>query len=471
LNFLKRIVALALVFAMLFLFAACNRDDKNPDDSSNKNGVTEAERLVELPYSREDGLNPFFAESLLNNGIMPLLYSGLFYLDANYEAQKSIASGIEINGKETVVTIDASKKFSNGSGILASDIVYSFELAKASLYYGSMLETIESCAAVNSSTVSFVTLMKDVYIAGVLTFPIVKRGTAIDKKSIPVGAGKYKYEIITEGGKLVSSEGAADVILKNVTNTDSLLHSLVVGNYDAVLDDLSGGKSQRINASAVQVDLNNLIFLGVNHVGAFNDSELVKNLNIALDKESLINIGFEGYGIVADTPFNPNWYVLDEYKPKKVYADESKEYIKKKLSKRVVTVLVNSDNNFKVKFAEELCSQLGKLGVKTKLSSVPFSVYKSGIEGGYYDLYVGEYKLCGDMNISRLINTEVTKSAYYSFMSGSQNIGEFMAVFNDDMPFIPVAFRMGILAYSRELQAEVNPLPNNVFANLAEWSL
>ena len=74
-QILRRVSALLLALCMVLLLAACNRGDdtvsKTKEDDRKPAGVAEDTDLI-LPYSREEGVNPFTATSLMNAAIMPL---------------------------------------------------------------------------------------------------------------------------------------------------------------------------------------------------------------------------------------------------------------------------------------------------------------------------------------------------------------------------------------------------------------
>lgn len=473
---MKRAVSLFLAALMLFSFAACKSSDEETSSKSKNNSDTETASIL-LPYSREDGLNPFFASSLMNNALMPVLYSGLYYVDANYNAVADIASSVQTNGNRTVVTIDSGRSFTDGKSISAADVVYSFNLAKESSFYGSALTTITSCGAATSTTVEFVTENTNIYLASILTFPIVERGTADEGDKFPIGAGKYYYNSTTEGGALLPNQNypttfAMDSItLVNVSDSSNLKLGIVIGNVNAVFDDLSNGKSERVSAGTASVDLNNLVYIGLSKSGLFDNSKLRRALAVAIDKEELMNSGFEGYGVLTDVPFNSNWYAAEGLSDNGMDVAEAKAYIAKQLGSYTATILVNNDNDFKVKCAETLSNQLKTLGVETKIESVSYAVFKTGVANGNYDFYIGEYKLTNDMNISGLISDEDLAATYQSMLAGSITVEDFMKAFNEYQPFIPVMTRNGILAYSKTIQGGIAPLPNNPYANLAEWYL
>ncbi len=464
---------------MIFLLTSCSKDSDGGKNKDGKNGgSTSAAGEICIPYSREDGMNPYTAKSLLNSTVMPLVYSGLFSLSEKYEAENALAASVTVSGTEATVTLDSGARFSDGSTVSADDVVYSFNQSKSSAYYSSMLLTVDSAVAASRDKVVFKMTTANKFAAALLTFPVVKLNTATEESSVPVGAGAYVYTATTDGGTLTPNThytGAKyktdKIALINTADTSSLMHSLVIGNITACFDDLSGGESERINASSVQIDLNNLVFLGLNADGAFSDANLRTALSGAIDRDKLINSGFEGFGTATQLPFNPAWYELKGITPVKHDADSDSAYLGQGLSGKNVKILVCSDNNFKVKFAEELASQLSSLGVKANIVSASYDAYKSSVESGSYDIYIGEYKLTGDMNISGLINDEEFKNKYLEMLAGTFSIKDFVNEFESTMPFVPVAIRNGVLAYSRDVENEVKSTPGNVFSNLTEWSV
>lgn len=466
---------ICMIGIMLFTFVSCKDDETTPKTDDGTSQGTEEPAGVRLPYSREDGMNPFTAKSLMNSAIMPLVYSGLYSVDETYNAVPDLATGAEVQENTLVVSL-GSKRFSDGSSINADDVVYSFQKAKESTYYASSLAFFTDVSAANSKTVVFSMNFKNVYAAASLTFPIVKQGTADDATSIPVGSGHYKYSATTDGGLLeqntqYSSEEYTtnQITLVNISSSQALLHGLVINNYDGVFDDLSKGSSQRINASTVHVDLNNLVYFGLNPNSAFADLELRRNLSAVIDREALINSGLEGYGVSTELPFNPNWYGAQDVSVPKYNTEDAESYLSSRLAGRTLNILVNSDNNFKVKLAETLVSQLSEMGVKSTITSVPYATYVGGVAGGYYDIYIGEYKLTNDMNISGLLGDEVLVTSYAEMLAGNTKCSDFMTLFYDNQPFVPVAFRTGVLGYSRSVETEVTPLPHNPYANIYDW--
>ena len=120
----KKWIAAILALLLLFSLSACG---KKPKGEGEKELSASEQSDVRLPYSREDGINPYAAKSLLNEPIMPLLYQGLYYLDSTYREQPEIADHMSQVGTALTVTLSDNAVFSDGSKIDAGDIVYSFQ--------------------------------------------------------------------------------------------------------------------------------------------------------------------------------------------------------------------------------------------------------------------------------------------------------------------------------------------------------
>ena len=157
-RIIRRAFALLLALGMVLLLAACRGGDDTPsktkEDTRKPAGVA-ADADIILPYSREEGVNPFTGTSLMNEAIMPLIYDGLYTIDEHYEPSMSLAENITVNGTTLMLTMNSERRFSDGSIISADDVVYSFERAKASTYYGSLLSGITEATAGGTSTVNF----------------------------------------------------------------------------------------------------------------------------------------------------------------------------------------------------------------------------------------------------------------------------------------------------------------------------
>lgn len=473
---IRKIISLLLTFVFLFSLSAC-KSEKDKKGSKRVNGKTVSASDITLPYSREDGINPYKSLSLINRTIMPLIYESPVTLDNNYKPVPCIASDISVNGDTVTIKISADKKFSDGSPITGRDVVYSFNLAKESPFYGTGLESVKSATAEGNGKVSFFLEKNNVFAGSNLVFPVVKSGTAEDGM-VPMGSGKYVYKKTDGGGLLEMNSGSGwngfhtkRIHLVNEASSDSLLYSLSIGNVDAVFDDLASGSLQRIAASTAQVPLNNLVIIDIRPEGIFEDAENRQALDSVIDRTSLISAGMDGYGVESRYPFNPSWYAVKKKLPGKMDSRDASERLRKECRGRRFTILTNKDNEYKVKTAEALSLQLKSAGIDTVVSALPYDEYSKAASDGHYDLCIKEYKLTGDMDISFLVEGEEPKELYEKVLSGKTPYEEFAKLYYGEMPFVTIGFRNGVLAYTRHMKGKTEVLPGNPLSNVEKWKL
>lgn len=512
---MKRFLCVILVLIMLTgTFTACSDNQTDTTTESQEETTLAEDEIVQdtqqtvknevlvLPYSAADSLNPYKADSLMNENISKLLYDGLFKLDESYSPVKMLAESSENEGEYVTVSISDSAIFSDGKAVTASDVVHSFNAAKESKYYSAQLENFSSATALDSDRVRFKLETSDIYAESCLTFPIVRYGQGEDDN--PTGTGRYTYS----SGQLkynknhISGEKAAikTIELYDIKDNTKDSSALQIGNISFMYSDLSDCQAERITAITRTVALNNLVFLGMNGSSKsfLSDSTFRKIISYAVDKQDIAENAFQGYASVAETPFNPVWSALKDadvktvtYSPLELtqqldkngytYAGDT-DTVRTKDGKTVqLKLLVNKNNRFKISTAEFIQTKLKAIGIEVVIEKVSAKDLRKAIRKGNFDLYIGEIKLSENMSLSDFF-TDATGagsginkslnciSAYKSMQSGKTDINAFIAAFNEDMPFVPLCYRQGYMAVSNEFEDNITANPNDVFENIYEWN-
>lgn len=478
-----RIIAILMAAFCIFTLAACNDDSKENGSKDKKPQSSKESRDIRLPYSQEDSLNPYVAKSLMNRSLIPLIYDSLYVVDGSYEAQPSVAQSGTIMGLEVTVQLNTNKRFADGSSIYAKDVIYSFDLAKQSLYYSQPLINITKAQEKGSQEVLFTLATNDVYALSCLDFPIVKSGTAIDgTDAAPIASGRYSFED-DEGTKCLHinksyagySPLSSKIELVNITDSKAIIHSLVIGNIDSLFCDLGGGSYERINAGTQEVVLNNFVFLGINKYNTkLADPVLRQSISALLDRERIINEGFQGYASVAYTPFSPKWYALKSTTQpgKELDSSDAALYIAKNAPKLNLKLLVNSDNEFKKLAAQTISQIFQSAGIAVTVTELPWESFNAAVASNNYDIYLGEIKLTNNMNLYPLFKTDDLSYAYYTqLLQGTITVQNFLDNFYNELPFIPIGYRRGVLAFSRHIAVEVKSCENDLYQNIGEWYL
>jgi len=99
------------------------------------------------------------------------------------------------------------------------------------------------------------------------------------------------------------------------------------------------------------------------------------------------------------------------------------------------------------------------------VEALSYEAYAAAVTSGDYELYVGEIKLTGDMNISTLLSGELLDTYQY-LLTGDIKVSDFAEAFRAEEPFVPIGFRNGVVCCSQDMTTEFTTLPGNPFAGV-----
>lgn len=509
---MKKLICLtAVCLLILSCFTCCS--DKTPDTETSSEETTEQqttvqqeiiEREITVGYYAGKSLNPFKTDSLINLNLSTLFYDPLFVCDSGYSPEPVIATSYTNKGRKLTVELDPDAQFSNGNSITPADVVYSFNLAKRSVFYKNRLSTI-NYAVEGDSQVVFVLAKEDVFAQNCLNFPIVKHSTG--DNALPTGSGRYSVKKDDKGFMLVANDNSTHgevmstkkIRLTPVDASDGELYLLQTGDISYFYEDLSEEEVTKIGANMVRVPLNNLVYLGINHKSdALKDKNVIAAIEYALDKTTIADAAYKGMCRSTDSVFNPDWDQLKKisiepvgYSTVKaeeileesgyVYVYENK-YRSKNFKFLEINLVVNTENKAKLKCAQIIAESLEKAGIKVNLTALTFEEYLEALENEEFDLYMGEVKLSPNMDLSCFF-TEGASASYgidtgstvakasADLSSGNVDVNTFIQVFNEAKPFIPICYRDGIAYFSREITFEGTVSEYEPFKNIYSWEL
>lgn len=491
----KRIIAIILVIcAVISCLSGCSSD--NSDTPQTVTETTSAKQTdnsnFKLSYTQADSLDPFKAETQNNQVLASLVFESLFDIDESYEISNNIASGYSFTDSRTLkIDINTQLKFSDGKNITAADAAYSVRAAIKSDAYGSALDCISS-AEENGNSVIIRLKYENPYVLNLLTFPISSMND--DENGFPIGSGRYKYES-TENGKTIlvaNKETGFDpyittITLVNIASSDSIDNAVNIGNISYAFRDLSEDTSKRFSCAKKAVDINNMIYIGINgSSGITSNSQIRRAISLAVDRSIIAESAYSGYASAAESMFNPNFKSIENIKlfsaqsdtatAKQTVAQSGYSGDNLKLS-----ILVNFNDN-RMAAANLIKTQLETAGFTVTVDKQNFSNYTDRIENGNFDIYIGEVKLGNDMSLYPFFDEDGGTSygidnennecddLYKSFLSGEEELGKFILSFNEEMPFIPLVYKKGMICYSKALNGDMQGYYGNFFSNIEDWN-
>ncbi|MGN1203027.1 MAG: ABC transporter substrate-binding protein [Eubacterium sp.] len=489
----KKYVALFLAIAMLIsCFTGCSADNIESEITTAVSTTAKGKdnTTFKLSYTQSDSLDPFKAATQNNQVLATLVFESLFDLDESYEPVANIATGYAFTDKTTLrVDINPQLKFSDGSDLDTEDVVYSIKAAKKSPAYGTALGCISSAEAQGNSVIIKLSYANP-YAVNLLTFPIASVND--DKNGFPVGSGRYFYE--NSNGKTVlkaNTEIGFDpyittITLVNIAASDSIDNAVNIGNISYAFRDMSVDTSKRLSCAKKAVSINNLVFVGVNSTGGIaSNVQIRRAISLAVDRTVLAESAYSGYASAADSVFNPDFKSAGDVNLFSESADTAAAkqaliqsgYDSKDLS---VSILVDTNEN-KLSCANLIKTQLESAGFKVTIEKESVKEYKRRIQNVEFDLYIGEIKLTDDMCLYPFFDTKggarygintkkmTCDDIYKQYLTGEVELGKFILSFNDEMPYIPLLYKKGMICYSKALKGDMQGYYGNFFSNIDSW--
>lgn len=532
----KNNILVLLLVCLLCFCTACGSAPRETDSSAASSPAEEENRsaseTVTLAFSSTDSLDPYTAVTKYNKELCQLLYDSLITLDANFSPVYRLAASVTLSGKSCTIRLNDAL-FSDGTTVTAEDVVYSLQKAQDSeTRYATQLESVSRCSAVDAKTVEIVLSVSDPYFVNLLDFPILKKGSDElknqDGKILPpTGGGRYIYnaESMTLTANPSYRGGALSLEVIRLVETpdeEAFSHNIEVGNVSISYSDLSDNTPLRMTGKNLSVALNNLVYLGINFENSYlGEPRFRQAISLLVDRQKIAASAYIGYASAAKGPFPSSWgeasglqtmsptpeisravALLEEIG----YNTRDEEgYLLNAAGQRVqLSLLCNLDNTARTAAAELLKEQFAAAGIELSVRTVNWNAYLSELSAGSFDLYIGEVKLQGNMDLSALVTREsgacygyiktpgqtqvsaassasgslpaeedetpyVTISAYdviSGLYKGEATLADVLAAFNSELPVIPLCHRSGQLAYSSRISSSLTPTVSDLFSGI-----
>lgn len=496
---------IALFLCCIVLLTSCGGNSVNTDDAQTT--VPEVKAVsyeLKAPYSASDSLNPFFCTTSVNASAASLMYDSLFNLTDDMSVTPVLASSFSEAENTLRVVLKNDGSFSDSSAIKAEDVVYSFNMAKESSNYADSLECITEAKAVSPIEVVFTVNGKIGNTVNLLTFPIVKNGSADGRDTVPVGSSDYIYEKSGDNPilKRRTEKGqVSQITLVPVTDSEKLMYMLRTGEIDFYCSDLYGSAISRSNAKLYSVAQNNLVFMGINSgsylLGFENIRKAVFN---AVGRTEIADSVYSRNAAAACYPFRADSAIIKKSGVDTVAVDSDYKNAEQLLIEEGfvtvepgsgirsgdkgtlnLTLIVNSESAYRVEAASCIKDSLAKAGIGITVKTLAYEEYLNALESGSYDMYLGEVKLPANGSLTCFFGGKVSYGiaressvflGYNELYQGTASLSAFLTSFVNEVPFIPLCFRNDVLVCNERITADNSSF---VFAqalkNITEWKI
>ncbi len=521
----KRALCIILSALLLLLSAGCTTASGNNSSGSLEEYTPVSKKAqLQLLACFSDTLNPYTATTTINKEVCSLLYDSLVYLNDEFEVVYGLAESVEVENTQITVTLK-NAVFSDGTKLTADDVVYSFNTAKnSSSEYSHNLYVFSAASAVNGTTVSFSLSKRDPYAANLLDFPIIKSGSdkIADADGVvfePIGSGRYiltdDKSTLKRNEKYYGKKGTVlEIKLINAPDAESVAHYVEIGATDVYFTDVQDGNIVRMSGKKSDVNMSNLVYIGVNDASAMLASPYIRYaISTAISRTDICKNAYYNNAVAANGIFHPAFAPTKSFQNIKKDADlkiaienlekigynkpdSSKYFVNASGKHLVLSLLVNSENQSKVLAAEQIAKQLEALGIEIRVVKRSYEGYLAALQSGDFQLYLGEIKLTANMDLSALllpggsaaygrveqggepegdkpeaeqedVGEKNPSTAYYKIISGfyegQYSIADVSSVLLTQLPIIPVCYRNGLLFYDADILDLSNASYNEIY--------
>lgn len=521
-----RVYALLLALLMGLSLCCCGQtaQDSSPAEASGpvvgvepsvpEKGFSDSGpiRTVRIPYDPADSLNPFVCENLQNYYAAGLLYDTLVALDVMGTPQNRLAQEITAEGGRWVVRLRTDAYFSDNTRVTAQDVAYSATIAGGCPRFAAQLSGVREIQTPDRYTAVFVLSAPDQYFARSLAFPIVKEGTAGElvyndegelshvraAEDLPVGGGRF---LLGHDGATLTFNSQYHTPVKNVRTIrlvdvgDLVAQSAAVqsGRLDLMYSQLQGTVDLSAGNVSRQVMLSSLVFLGLNTQRQGFSAPLRVSLSALIDREAVARRAYLGFAAAAYSPIKQSFDAATGREEDPAPDTQEAQLDAQGYDQRdeegwrtiggdrfSLRLLVNSDSAQRQVAAGIIVDAFRAAGIELIVESVPFAEYVWRIGEGEYDLYLGELRVPPNLDLSTLIAPHPTVGPgcvrdqelidlYGRVKAGTDDLSALDSAFRRSMPFIPLVYRRGMVAFSRDFSANIVATEQDIFYNIGDW--
>lgn len=424
--------------------------------------------------------------------MMPLLYEGLYRVNARFEAEPVLCQSASPNPEKTIwiFTVKSGITCSDGTAVTGELCKASLLAAKASPLYGGRLRNVTAIAADGQSlTLSLSAPNENLPL--LLDTPIF----AASDSTAPAGTGPY----VLKDGKLTKrpdwwqkkSVPQETIPLFECATADELVYAFDAGNVGLVTADLTGtavlGYSG--NYEVAEFPTTGMLYVGFNALsGPGQDAALRRALAQGLDRATICASLLAGHATPAVLPRHPDSEGYDEklaaplqYSEKNLadgltalgFQKGEDGLFYRNYKPLALKLLVGSDNSFKTAVADFIAESFRRCGVTVTVQKATWEEYNAALKNGKFDLYLGETKLTADFDATPLfarggsLNFGGFGSAeletLWSGLAAGGDSGAFYTRFVQDLPFAPICFKSGSVLTQWGRISDITPTASNAF--------
>lgn len=496
---MKRLMALLLCAALAAgIFSGCDQepepytptgDGLTVDDTANPSQSVVTRQELSLPYRPNSSMNPYKSSDYLNRGIFSLVYQGLFAVDREYTVWPILCDRYQVSwDMKTYTFYLAEATFSDGSAVTAGDVAASLKAALNSDVYKGRLAYVENVAVTEDGAVTVTLETPYENFPILLDIPIVKQDqVAADR---PMGTGPYALDETEDGLRLRRrldwwSDAAVPVNVEWIDlvkgeSPSQLRDAFEFSDLSMVTADPGSENYVDFHSDYELWDSENgmFLYLACNSKSPVLSVDSIRQaLTYAIDRDGIAEEYYRGFAYSTVLPASPQspYYSAGlanqySYEPGRL----TQAVAAAGLEDTSIVLLVNADDGVRLRAARAIARSLSQCGLKVTMSELDTEDYRTALEQGEFDLYLGQTKLSANMDLSAFFSRDgalnyggMADGALYALCLDSlANIGNYYTLHQkilEDGRLCPVLLRSYAVFSQRGEFSQLQPSRDNLF--------
>ncbi|SHJ00102.1 peptide ABC transporter substrate-binding protein [Lutispora thermophila] len=518
-----KIIPLALLIIIAILAVSCSEPEMQIDTDI----VIEDEKptqggVINIGCIEPKSLNPLLVNSKSYTDVSKLLFNGLVEYDETLKPVLVLADSINMNdaGDKVIIKLKHNIRWSDGEYLTSDDVVYTLDTIKRAgvSIYKSKLENITSYKALDDYTIEMKFGGFPYNSLDALTFPIVARHST---GSMPVGTGPYKVveynrlkymELEPNEYNIQSSMPYISKIRVNfIKDIDSFDSAFETGQIDMIntssYDWEKYKESRDVNTYEYVSTDYEFISLNFNNP-ILSDKNVRRALMYGINRTSITEKHLLGNAVVTDTPIRHGSWLYSEDEDKYMYNKAEAQYsinnagfalnedtkifereVEGKKQQLRLRLITNSENDYRVKAAEDIKNNLEDIGFVIDVEIMNFENLMGRINKKDYDMalvginfspeidlynFFHSSQISRGMNYGGYVNPRMDLLLEQSKKTLSTenkyvNYQEIQRIIKDDLPIISLFYKKYALVMRNKVRGEIIADSENLFRTINHW--
>jgi len=297
-------------------------------------------------------INPVLASTDTDKDLVSLVYSGLMRKNEDGNIIPDLAEKVEISSNGLIYTFVLKDKiyFHDGEIVDADDIVFTINEIKDPIikspkkanWDGVVVTKIDNKTIEFKLAQPYASFLENTTI-GILPMHLWNTNTPIElntRNENSIGSGPYRikkinkqssgvvtsYELTSFSKFILGEPYVKNIVLKFYNNENELITALTKGQVDQI-SSISPENASPLKEKGYKIETRVLprifgLFFNQNQNQIFTDKNVLQAMDIAINKDRIVNEVLLGYGIAIEDPVLPNMISYDKLENKKEISHE-----------------------------------------------------------------------------------------------------------------------------------------------------